>query len=139
MSGGTFLGYRDEHGNEMHCAHAKCISEVMCRKGCKSPIAKVHKSPLPDGEAVAWQKSNDGNDWAPITDCSVKNLEMLRSGGWKVRPLYASPPPVSGDVRATTIEECAKIAESSSVHFHGVNVGIGIATTIRALLHTMKP
>jgi hypothetical protein len=41
---GTFLGRRDKDGNEMHCAHAKCPHESMCRNGCICPITlKVHR------------------------------------------------------------------------------------------------
>ncbi|MDE2468162.1 MAG: hypothetical protein KGL35_05340 [Bradyrhizobium sp.] len=40
MNTGTFLGYRNDKGEEMHCAHAKCISPEMCLKGCKCPVAK---------------------------------------------------------------------------------------------------
>lgn len=31
---GTFLGCWDEHGHEMHCAHATCPPANDCRKGC---------------------------------------------------------------------------------------------------------
>ena len=40
MNTGTFLGYRNDKGEEMHCAHAKCISLEMCLKGCRCPVAK---------------------------------------------------------------------------------------------------
>jgi hypothetical protein len=36
---GTFLGYRDKHGNEMHCAQAFCPHQDKCRKGCICPVA----------------------------------------------------------------------------------------------------
>jgi hypothetical protein len=31
---GTFLGYRNGNGEEMHCANAFCPHEIECRKGC---------------------------------------------------------------------------------------------------------
>lgn len=40
MNAGAFLGYRDAAGNEVHCAHAKCLDETMCKNGCRCPIAK---------------------------------------------------------------------------------------------------
>lgn len=40
---GTFLGYRDADGNEMHCAHARCISPEMCKGGCKCPTARIDR------------------------------------------------------------------------------------------------
>ncbi len=36
---GTYLGYRDEHGNEMHCSNAFCPHQDKCRKGCVAPVA----------------------------------------------------------------------------------------------------
>ena len=45
MSSGTFLGCRDKDGNEMHCAHAKCISPAACVGGCKSRVAKPKAAP----------------------------------------------------------------------------------------------
>lgn len=38
-SSGTFLGYRDANGNEMHCRHITCPHEIDCRKGCSCPTA----------------------------------------------------------------------------------------------------
>lgn len=38
MSSGTFLGYRDKHGNEMHCARTTC-GDPACSNGCIEPVA----------------------------------------------------------------------------------------------------
>jgi len=46
-------------------------------------------------------------------------------------PLYASPPPVSGDVRAATIEECAQVADRLKAFDHRAEKDYGAA--IRAL------
>lgn len=45
LSSGTFLGYRDEHGNEMHCANAFCPSQDKCHKGCVSTISRPVRLP----------------------------------------------------------------------------------------------
>ncbi len=37
---GTYLGYRDQHGNEMHCANAFCPHQDKCLKGCARPISR---------------------------------------------------------------------------------------------------
>lgn len=42
--GGTFLGYRDENGNEMHCANAFCPDQTACSKGCVHPVAITRNS-----------------------------------------------------------------------------------------------
>jgi hypothetical protein len=34
----SFLGYRDDHGNEMHCARLTC-SSAECGHGCIRPAA----------------------------------------------------------------------------------------------------
>lgn len=41
---GTYLGYRDEHGNEMHCAHAFCPHQKKCRRGCACPVSRPEQS-----------------------------------------------------------------------------------------------
>lgn len=49
---GTFLGYRDADGNEMHCAKEKCDT---CPKGCEQPIARLGTQKRDAGNAVpAW-------------------------------------------------------------------------------------
>jgi hypothetical protein len=42
---GTFLGYRDAHGNEMHCANAFCPDVKKCSKGCVQPVARIRPDP----------------------------------------------------------------------------------------------
>ena len=43
---GTFLGYRDKDGNEMHCAHAFCPHEVTgkCRSGCIDRVSQTDRA-----------------------------------------------------------------------------------------------
>lgn len=57
MNSGTFLGYRDEHGNEMHCARETC-GDVACRRGCAQRVARVN----PVGVAVVTGPGRRG-DW----------------------------------------------------------------------------
>jgi hypothetical protein len=40
MHSGTFLGYRDKDGKEMHCVNAFCPHEDKCRKGCANRVAR---------------------------------------------------------------------------------------------------
>lgn len=42
-STGSFLGYRDASGNEMHCRHMTCPHEIDCRKRCICPTAVTSK------------------------------------------------------------------------------------------------
>jgi hypothetical protein len=60
MSTGTFLGYRNAAGEEMHCAHPKCISQEMCVKGCVCPTPK---------------KETEDED---MTDDTAHNLTVVR-------------------------------------------------------------
>jgi hypothetical protein len=44
---GTFLGYRNSDGHEMHCAHAFCPNPIKCKSGCANRIALPPPSPQP--------------------------------------------------------------------------------------------
>jgi len=75
------------------------------------------KSPLPDGEAVAWRELREA---AKALDYDVErtadhtewfvSISRLHKA---IKAVDASPPPVSGDVRAATIEECLKLVVSA--------------------------
>ena len=67
--------------------------------------APAREEPQP----VAWQKRNEGNDWAPVIDISDESLDRLKRAGWQIRPLYAAP--VRPEVRAA-LEPFAKAADN---------------------------
>jgi hypothetical protein len=47
---GTFLGYRNDKGEEMHCANAFCPHQDKCHKGCVSPTPLSSNHPREVGK-----------------------------------------------------------------------------------------
>jgi len=50
---GTYLGYKNEQGHEMHCANAFCPHQDKCRRGCSNRVARASMvtRPMRGGEA----------------------------------------------------------------------------------------
>jgi len=66
---GTFLGYHDEHGNEMHCSNAFCPHQDKCLKRCIAPVSRAasqsNSSDTARDRIIAKMRSPAGN-WDSI-------------------------------------------------------------------------
>lgn len=69
---GTFLGLRDEHGHEIHCAHAHCPNnDNRCYKGCADRMTLVVTQSDIDDDLANAQANGFFTDMAKCTVAEI--------------------------------------------------------------------
>jgi hypothetical protein len=116
---GTFLGYRNSEGLEMHCAHAFCPHAEKCKNGCTDRVARSAMTDAGEREKLA---DEVGKDLACTRTYTMREWAMIETA-------------LRNPTRAEAIEECAKVCNRwiASKNLFEHLAATDIAKAIRAL------